>query len=152
MGNTGNMVWLLLGSLIVGVSMASQAGINAQLRLGLHSPVQAAFISFLLGTLVLGVIAFGQQQPWFRPGAFASLPWWAWLGGFLGAFNIAMSIFLAPKLGALLLAVSIICGQVLASLVYDHNGWLGYPTISLSPSRILGALLIVVGVVLVARK
>ena len=55
-------------------------------------------------------------------------------------------------LGALLLAVSIICGQVTASLVYDHHGWLGYPTINLSPSRVLGALLIVVGVVLVARK
>lgn len=148
----GNLVWLLLCSLVVGVSMASQAGINAQLRESLHSPVQAAFISFLVGTLVLGAIAFGQQQPWFRSGALTHIPWWAWLGGFLGAFNIAVSIFLAPKLGALLLAVSIICGQVTASLVYDHNGWLGYPTINLSPSRVLGALLIVVGVVLVARK
>lgn len=148
----GNLVWLLLCSLVVGVSMASQAGINAQLRESLHSPVQAAFISFLVGTLVLGVIAFGQQQPWFRSGALTHIPWWAWLGGFLGAFNIAVSIFLAPKLGALLLAVSIICGQVIASLVYDHNGWLGYPTISLSPTRVLGAVLMVVGVVLVTRK
>jgi transporter family-2 protein len=47
---------LLACSLIVGTSLASQAGLNAQLRVALSSPIQAAFISFLVGTIILGVV------------------------------------------------------------------------------------------------
>ncbi|MEQ9464912.1 MAG: DMT family transporter [Haliea sp.] len=142
---------LLACSLLVGACGASQAGINSRLRLALHSPIQAAFISFLTGTLLLGVTALLMSSPWFAPGTPATLPWWAWLGGLLGAFNVTMAVYLAPKLGALTLALSIICGQVLASVVLDHNGWLGYPRIELSLERLLGAVLIVAGVLLVAR-
>ncbi|MDO8863591.1 DMT family transporter [Haliea sp. E1-2-M8] len=149
---TFSTLFLLTCCLAVGACGASQAGINSQLRLALHSPIQAAFISFLTGTLLLGVIALLLGAPCFTPDALAALPWWAWLGGLLGAFNVAMSVYLAPKLGALTLAISIICGQVLASMVLDHNGLLGYPRIELSASRLLGAALIVAGVLLVARK
>ncbi|WP_444908797.1 DMT family transporter [Microbulbifer sp. TRSA005] len=143
---------LLVFALIVGASLASQAGVNSQLRVALHTPIQAAFISFLIGTLILGSISLFQSESWFTKESITSIPWWAWLGGAFGAFNIAMSVFLAPKLGALVLAISIVCGQVIASLVLDHNGWLGYPKIELSISRVCGALLIIAGVLLVARR
>ncbi|WP_143728982.1 DMT family transporter [Microbulbifer sp. GL-2] len=143
---------LLVFALIVGGSLASQAGINSQLRIALNSPIQAAFISFLIGTIILGTISIFQNESWFTKESISALPWWAWLGGAFGAFNIAMSVFLAPKLGALVLAISIVCGQVIASIVLDHNGWLGYPKIELSITRICGAVLIVLGVILVARR
>ncbi|WP_040698522.1 DMT family transporter [Pseudoalteromonas citrea] len=151
MSNLG--IYLLLPfSIIIGFSLASQAGVNAQLRVALHSPIQAAFISFLIGTIVLGVIASIQGGAWFKPNAFTTIPWWAWLGGLLGAFNIAMSIFLAPKLGAMVLAISIVCGQILASLALDQNGWLGYPKIDITPSRLIGALFVIGGMLLIAKK
>lgn len=140
-----------MGGVVIGVSLASQAGVNSQLKIGLYSPIQAAFISFLVGTLILGSISLIQGKPWLQPDGLPSIPWWAWLGGMFGAFNIAMSVILAPKLGALILAVSIICGQVIASLVFDQNGWLGYPKIELSPSRALGALFIIFGLLLVSK-
>ncbi|WP_444935079.1 DMT family transporter [Microbulbifer sp. JTAC008] len=143
---------LLVFALIVGGSLASQAGVNSQLRVALNSPIQAAFISFLIGTVILGTISIFQNESWFTKESISALPWWAWLGGAFGAFNIAMSVFLAPKLGALVLAISIVCGQVIASIVLDHNGWLGYPKIELSLTRISGAVLIVLGVILVARR
>ncbi|WP_444939831.1 DMT family transporter [Microbulbifer sp. ZKSA004] len=143
---------LLVFALIVGGSLASQAGVNSQLRVALNSPIQAAFISFLIGTVILGTISIFQNESWFTKESISALPWWAWLGSAFGAFNIAMSVFLAPKLGALVLAISIVCGQVIASIVLDHNGWLGYPKIELSLTRISGAVLIVLGVILVARR
>ncbi|WP_258872724.1 DMT family transporter [Thalassotalea euphylliae] len=143
---------LLPFSILIGFSLASQAGVNSQLRLALSNPIQAAFISFLVGTIVLGIIALIQGDPWFRPNSVATIPWWAWLGGVFGAFNIAMSIFLAPKLGALVLAISIVCGQVIASLALDQNGWLGYPKIEITFNRILGAIFLVVGMLLVTKK
>jgi transporter family-2 protein len=142
--------WWLACSIAVGGSLASQAGINAELRTALGSPVQAAFISFLLGTTILGLLALPRGQAWFRPGALAATPWWAWLGGVVGAFIVTLAVFLAPRLGALTLALAIISGQMLTSLVLDQKGWLGYPKIPISLSRIAGTLLMGVGVILVA--
>lgn len=150
--NNLSVYGLIVCSIVVGVSLTTQAGLNAQLREGLSSPIQAAFISFLLGTLVLGALCLYQGQPWFSKSSLSAVPWWAWLGGALGAFNIAMSIFLAPKLGAVALVVSIVCGQIMASLILDQNGWLGFPKIELTLNRILGASLIILGVLLVAKK
>jgi transporter family-2 protein len=143
---------LFLLAIVVGFSLASQAGVNAQLRTALSSPIQAAFLSFLLGTVVLGIIVLVQGGPWFAHDKALNLPWWAWLGGVLGAFNIAVSIYLAPKLGALALAISLVCGQVIAALFYDQHGWLGYPKLEITPSRIIGALLVVLGVIMVSKK
>jgi len=43
-------------------------------------------------------------------------------------------------------------GQITASLIFDQDGWLGYPKIELSYNRILGALLIIFGVLLVTKE
>jgi transporter family-2 protein len=150
--NNLSVYGLLVCSLVVGASLASQAGLNAQLRVALSSPIQAAFISFLVGTIILGVLCIYQGQVWFTKTSLAGVPWWAWFGGALGAFNIAMSIFLAPKLGAVAFTVSIVCGQIIASLVLDQNGWLGFPKIEVTLNRVLGASLIVMGMLLVTKK
>ena len=144
--------FLLLSAILVGVSLATQAGINAQLREALASPVQAAFISFLIGTIILGFMLALQKDHWPSLYDARNIPWWAWLGGLLGAFNVAMSIYLAPKLGAVALAISVVCGQVIASVIYDHYGVVGYPKIEISLNKIAGAALLVLGVVLVSRK
>jgi transporter family-2 protein len=144
--------FLFLSAIIVGFSLASQAGINSQLRSALASPIQAAFLSFLIGTVLLGVVVLIQRDKWLSVNDALGIPWWAWLGGILGAFNIAMSIYLAPKLGAVALAVSVVCGQLIASLFYDQYGFLGYPKLEISPSRLIGAVFLILGVILVARK
>lgn len=151
MANLG-IYFLLPLSVLIGFSLASQSGVNAQLRTALSNPVQAAFISFLIGTIILGVVALVQGDTWFKPNTLALIPWWAWLGGFFGAFNIAMSVFLAPKLGAMVLAISIVVGQIIASLFLDQNGWLGYPKIDITLNRVIGAVFVVTGLVLVVKK
>lgn len=149
--HASSYIFVLL-AVIVGFSLASQAGINSQLRIGLNTPIQAAFISFSVGTIVLGLIALKQNEPWFINEGFSDIPWWAWIGGALGAFNIAMTIYLVPKLGALALAISIVGGQVIASLMYDQYGLLGYPKIELNWTRAGGAAFIILGIWLVSRK
>ncbi len=44
----------------IGVAMAFQTAINAQLREQLHSPLQAALLSFFIGTIVLAVMVFSK--------------------------------------------------------------------------------------------
>ncbi|WP_204282771.1 DMT family transporter, partial [Serratia marcescens] len=45
----------------IGVAMDFQTAINAQLREKLHSPLQAALLSFFIGTIVLAIMVFFQS-------------------------------------------------------------------------------------------
>ncbi len=144
------MLWAyLLLAFAAGVALPFQAGANAELADWVHSPMRAAFVSFLVGALALLVIAAFVVKPlpsWTRLG---DAPWWVWIGGGLGAFYVASSIVSAPKLGAATLIALVVAGQSLASLVVDHFGWVGFEENPISPGRIGGMALIAAGVVLV---
>lgn len=142
---------LLMLGLAGGVAMASQAGINSQLRQYMHSPYQAAFFSFLVGTLILGVVVLLQTESRLQPQEIMGVPAWLWIGGLIGAFAVSVSIILAPRLGAVNLTIVFVCGQLLASLALDHFGWLGFEKHSINWQRISGVLLVMVGLVLTVK-
>ncbi len=144
-----SLLLLALIGIAVGSAMASQAGINAELRRGLGSPLLAAFVSFVIGTLCLGTATWYAQA--FDIRAVGQVPWWAWFGGVLGAAIVTTSLLLAPRLGALALVASITAGQLLASMALDHFGWLGFSRQPISSERLIGALLVFCGMVLALR-
>jgi transporter family-2 protein len=144
------VAWLyLLLAFAGGVVLPFQAGVNAQLADWLHSPVRAAFVSFLTGTLVLAVASafvFKPLPSWARLG---HTPWWVWIGGALGAFFVSASLVTAPKLGAAQLVALVVAGQAVASLIIDQFGWVGFETKHLSAGRLIGMALVFAGVALV---
>ena len=143
------MAWILLPvALAAGVVLPVQFGVNSQLRTFVGGPLAAA-ISFVVGAVALGVAALVVQRS--LPGSVASAPWWAWTGGLLGALFVLASIILTPRLGAATTIGLILTGQVLASIVIDHFGLIRVPVHEASFPRIIGALLIVAGVVMVQR-
>lgn len=141
--------FLILLALLAGFVVPTQAGINAQLSLWTRSSVLASTISFFVGTVVLIVYCLVMRIPLPPLATAGALPWWAWTGGALGAYFVASTIFLAPKLGATTLVASLLAGQMIASLVLDQFGLLGYPVHPVSFGRIVGVLMIVGGVMLV---
>jgi bacterial/archaeal transporter family-2 protein len=144
------VVWLyLLFAFAGGVVLPFQAGINAELADWVGSPVRAAFVSFLVGTLVLLVAATLVFKPLPSWGRLGDAPWWVWVGGALGAFYVAASIVSAPKLGAATLIALVVAGQGLASLVVDHFGWVGFEPKHITAGRIAGMALVGTGVALV---
>jgi transporter family-2 protein len=70
-----------------------------QLREYLHSPLQAALLSFLVGTIVLAVLVYFQSASKPNLSELSQIPWFLWIGGCLGVYAISMSIYTAPKLG-----------------------------------------------------
>ncbi len=142
---------LLMLGLAGGVALASQAGINAQLRQYVHSPYQAAFFSFLVGTLILGVVVLMQTGARPQLQELTAVPYWLWIGGLLGAFGVSVAIILAPRLGAVNLTIVIVCGQLLAALVLDHFGWLGFEKHSINWQRVSGVLLVIAGLILTVK-
>ena len=145
---TGLIPYLLM-AIIAGSLLPTQAGINSQLNLWTRSPVLAAIISFAVGTLSLSIFALVSGVPIPAAAGLGRYPWWIWTGGFMGAFFVVSTVILAPKLGAAPMISLIIAGQMLASILLDHFGMLGYPMHPLNIWRFIGVAFIVGGVVLI---
>lgn len=147
------MSWLLLLpiALAAGVAAPTQFAVNTQLRDVTGGPVIAAAISFVIGTIALVAVWLVVNRSAPDIGAVVRSPWWIWTGGVLGAFFVTATIVLTPRLGTATTVGLILTGQVFASVVIDHFGLLRVPVHEASLPRILGALLIVAGVVIVQR-
>ena len=137
-------------ALTIGLVVPLQAAINHQLKAVIgHSTVLAALVSFSVGTLVLLCIALATGP---KLTALFELPKaepWMLMGGLLGALFVFGTTLLAPKLGAATMLSLIITGQIIASMLFDRFGWLAMPIKEISWPRLLGAALVIVGVLLV---
>jgi transporter family-2 protein len=145
-------LFYLFSALLIGISLIVQASVNAQLRKSLESPVNAAIISFVVGTvaLVIYAIFIRQAPPTFSQ--FASLKWWQWVGGLIGACYVIGVILLVPKLGTLGLFSALIAGQMIASLVIDHYGWFGMTQKPIDWQRMVGAMMLIGAMYLIQKK
>lgn len=141
----------VLLALIAGAVLPLQIGVNNTLRQGIGSAVLAALISFSVGALCLIAYTLLMRTPWPAMNDMARLPAWAWVGGALGAYYVAMTIFVAPHLGAANLITLTVTTQMLVSLLLDHYGLIGFTQHGINAWRILGALLLIAGTVLVVR-
>ena len=145
------MIVFLLLALLAGAMLPVQVGVNLQLRVLLGHPLTAAFVSFVVGTAGLAVAAAAVRAPLALGDAWERSEWWHWCGGLLGAVYIVATIVLAPRLGAATLVAALVAGQMIMSLVIDQYGWVGFAEHPISPPRLLGAALVVGGVLLVQR-
>jgi transporter family-2 protein len=142
-------LFLYVLALGAGVSVAVQQVLNGALRTALGSPAWAGFASYLGGlmTMIVVLIALGERLPTWK--AVADTPWWTWSGGVLGGVFILLMILLLPSLGAATLIALVVAGQMAAAITLDHFGAFGLATHPISLSRLLGAALLIAGVVLI---
>jgi transporter family-2 protein len=146
------MLLLILAALLVGALLPVQIGVNTQLRGGVGQPLLAALISFVVGTIALLGLNLALRVPLPSGETASRFPWWYWIGGALGAVYIYAVIVLAPRLGAATLVASIVAGQMVASVILDHYGWVGYAPQPVTPGRFAGMLLVIGGVLLIQRR
>jgi len=137
---------------LVGATLALQVGMASTMRSHVGSPMGAALVNFAVGTMFLFIaVALGR-------GSLAGLaqagaaPWWAWGAGILGGFYITASAAFGPALGGAAFLALVVAGQMIAALALDHYGWLGFPMRPLDAWRVAGALLVVVGMLLLAKS
>ena len=140
----------ILAVLIGGALTALQGPTNARLAAAVNSPVNAALVSFAVGTAALLIVAAALHS---RPdvAAVRALPWTSWLGGLYGAVFVVAAAYAVPKLGVATTVTLMVAGQMLLSLVLDHFGFMGMPRQPVSPARIAGVLMLIGGVLLVRR-
>ncbi len=132
-----------------GAGIAIETPTNALLGKTSGSALWASLISFVVGTVVLGVAAL-LARPRLPPGWVGATPWYAWVGGVYGAALVLASAWATPKLGAGTTLVVIVASQVALGVALDQFGVLGLDPHPASWLRLCGIGVVAAGALLVA--
>jgi len=130
--------------------IALQAPINSTLGRSVGT-FQGAFVSFVVGTIALAIVASLSRGGMAQLGEIRGLSWYYLIGGLLGAVYVSTVLVTVRHLGAGGVTAATIAGQLTLSVIVDHFGWLGVDRQAISPARVAGILLLVAGVALVVR-
>lgn len=144
----------IVAALLVGVLVAVQSRINAELTDYVGSGVVAAAISFGTG-LVLVVVVIASKAA-YR----ASIPriihalrghrlrWWQLLGGLGGAWLVTTQGLVVTVVGVTTFTIAVVAGQVTGSLLVDRAGLSPAGRLAVTPNRAVAAVVAFVAVML----
>ncbi|PHS16493.1 MAG: hypothetical protein COA78_03970 [Blastopirellula sp.] len=138
------VVMLFAGSLI-----ALQSVFNGLLGKSLDHPFHAAIVSFVMGLLALLILTTVTQAGLPSLAQVSAVPKVLLLGGVIGAVFVTTVIFCMPHIGVANVVMASLCGQIIFSLFLDHIGAFGIDKYELDARRVVGALLIIVGVFII---
>lgn len=134
---------------VAGGLIALQAPLNSGLGKATGN-LGAALVSFLVGTAALALIVVLAGKAGGLGSAF-DVRWYYLLGGLLGAIYVANALVAVSAIGAGGVAAATITGQLAASVAIDRLGALGLEPVALTPDRIVGVALLLVGTLLIVR-
>lgn len=143
------LLYILL-AIAAGLTMALQGSVNSVLgkKIGIF---EASFIVHLSAALIILIIILlhlnkGNIQAW------REVPWYLYLGGALGVIISYTVIVSIPKLGVAVATTFIVAAQVSTACLLDHLGAFGLEKISFTWLKLLGIILLAVGVRLMLIK
>jgi transporter family-2 protein len=141
----------ILAALLVGAASSVQPAVNAILARAIGNPYGATVVSVFVAFCTILLISQVTGRGQITPSVLASLPWWVYLGGVVGAVLVASGVIIAPVTGALLFFILIVAGQLLGAMLMDHLGAFGLAVREVSFLRVCGFLLVLVGAAMVLR-
>ena len=139
----------ILITAVAGGLIALQAPINAGFGRATGN-LPAALVSFVVGTIALAALVALSGKAGGLGSTF-DVRWYYLLGGLLGAVYVANALIAVSAIGAGGVAAATITGQLTASVALDRLGALGLEETALTPGRIIGVALLLVGTFLLVR-
>lgn len=146
-----NSSWFFPFIACAGVLQAAGAAMNGALNKSLVNPWLATAVSFVLVAFLAIALFACMPKPLPTVANLQDLPWWAPLGGIVGAVAVFAGLLLIQKLGAGPVNGVTITANLIASLAIDQFGLFGMQQHSLNPWRLAGAALLIAGVTLIAK-
>lgn len=146
-----NAAWAFPFIFVAGMLQAAGAAMGGELNKSLHNPWLATSLSFLLVLFVTAALFVCMPKPLPTVGDFATMPWWAPLGGIVGAVAVFAGFTFIQTLGAGPVNGVTITANILASLAIDHFGLLRMEQHAMNPMRFAGAVLMIAGVTLISK-
>lgn len=123
------------------------AGMGLSVEAGLLGPLgeQVGHLSATLSIFLVGGLLLSLAMVFIGRSSLTTLfaqPRWLLTGGLLGPIYVVVLTLTTPLVGVGMTMVGILCGQVAASLVIDHFGWLGSERRGIDSYRV-GALALI---------
>ncbi|MBV9670145.1 MAG: DMT family transporter [Acidobacteriales bacterium] len=143
--------WLYPIIIVAGVLQAWGPPMNGALKKALVNPWLSSLVSFLPIVAFLSVLVLCIPRPLPTMAQVSEMPWWAPLGGLIGAFAVVAGLMFVSKVGAGAFAGLTITANFLMSLLIDKYGWFGMNVHELNAGRLAGAALMVTGIALICR-
>lgn len=134
-----------------GALQACGAAMNGQLYKSLVNPWLASAVSFLLITFFFLGAFLIMPHPLPTLKDVQALPWWAVIGGLVGAVQVYAGLTQVNKVGAGPFMGFTVTAALIASLAIDHFGWFRMEHHPLNLWRALGGVLLISGVTLIAK-
>jgi bacterial/archaeal transporter family-2 protein len=137
-----------------GILISLQARANGELSLRLNNGLQAAFISFGSGLILIAIIS--AFNPTIKSGArrlraavvAKEIAPWTLFAGALGGTFVAVQTQIVPLIGVAIYSVASIAGQGATSLIVDRIGLTGGGKKAITPRRIAAAFVTVLAVLI----
>ena len=149
-----SLLWPL--AFFAGSCIAMQAAMNAKLGQLLNSTLLATSYAFLTSFLLVIIIAFlvnsktitaqGQQIP------FSIIPWYLWLSCVLSVIGVGSMYWLIPKMGVGSVMSYALTGQLILAMVISHFGLFESPQKLITITKLIGSLLLIIGIVLLNKE
>lgn len=139
-------------TLIVGALLPVQAVFNTRLGRQTGGPLMGSLMSFTVGLICLFILILctnSQAVAQLKPALVS--PWYIWLGGFLGAIFVGYITWVNQQQGVALTFALVVSGQIFISLIIDHFGLFGSLVQPITLEKIVGAVLVVAGIILIKK-
>lgn len=142
----------LLLALVAGAFVPIQTGVNTFLSKGLGNVMLSTFVVFVVASIATSLILIIDRPKIPDFSQLKTIPWFAWLtGGVLGSGYIYLLIFVAPVLGMANVLGIVIIGKIFTAIAIDHFGWLGMKINKVNWKKILGAILMLIGISIIKQ-
>lgn len=145
-------LWIYFFIVIGGALQACGAPMNAQLKNSLRNPWLASVISFGVILAFFACVFVVQPRPLPSVRDMAAMPWWAPLGGLVGAVQVFAGLTLVDRVGAGPFMAFVVSAALITSIAIDHFGWFHMPVHTVTLGKTLGGVLMIVGIALITRK
>ncbi len=143
--------WIFPFIIIGGALQTCGATMNGQLHKSLINPWLASAVSFALILFFFLAAFLIMPHPLPTTKDLAEMPWWAVIGGLVGAVQVYAGLTLVNKVGAGPFMGFTVTAALITSLVIDHFGWFRMDPHPINLWRALGGALLVGGVTLIAK-
>ena len=143
---------MIVAAVGVGVLVALQSRINAELADAVGGGLYAAAISFGTGFILVWAIVASRSDLRASVTRIPSLisagrlRWWQVLGGLGGAWLVTTQGLVVPVVGVTVFTIAVVAGQVSGSLVVDRAGLSPAGQLPLSARRVVAAALALLAV------
>src|SRR3954464_6392043 len=138
-------MYLFILMLLIGVVLTVHLAMNAQVGVIVRNAKMGNALFWTIGgitAIIIGLTGWEGDVV----GRLKEVPVWLLTAGVMGAALVFGIAWVMPQIGAAKGFVLMIGGQVVTGLVLSHFGLLGSPLEPVSLFKIVGALLLIVGV------